>query len=29
MKGLDDIGITLQFEDAIRAYEERMAALYS
>src|SRR5690554_5499170 len=29
LKGLDDIGITLQHEDAIRAYEERMAALYS
>ncbi|HLU69377.1 MAG TPA: 3-isopropylmalate dehydratase small subunit [Fibrobacteria bacterium] len=29
LKGLDDIGITLQYEDAIRAYEERMAALYS
>jgi len=29
LKGLDDIGITLQHEDAIRAYEERMTALYS
>lgn len=26
LKGLDDIGIILQHEDAIRAYEERMAA---
>jgi len=26
MKGLDDIGITLQFEDKIKAYEEQVAA---
>ncbi|GAX88939.1 3-isopropylmalate dehydratase small subunit [Effusibacillus lacus] len=25
LKGLDDIGITLQYEDKIRAYEERLA----
>lgn len=26
LQGLDDIGITLQYEDAIRAYEEKRAA---